>query len=505
MLFFWAKLIFIVLILCSFSSLSVQQYTPDWTSLDARPLPRWYDESKVGIFIHWGLYSVPAIASEWMWWEWKGKNPDQSVIDYMAANYPPDWTYADFGAQFRADLYNPNEWADLFAASGAKYVVLTSKHHEGYAMWPSTYSFNWNSMHVGSKRDLVGELAAAVRNRTNLVFGLYYSLFEWFNPLYLRDKSKNFTSQDYSKTKAIPELKEMIETYKPEIVWSDGEWEPYAAYWNATQVLAWLYNESPVKTTVVTNDRWGRETSCKHGGFYTCSDRFNPGHLIDHKWENCFTIDKQSWGYRRTANIADYMTIEEVLSEIVTTVSTGGNALVNVGPNMHGKIPPIFQERLQQMGSWLKVNGEGIYLSVPWKYQNDTINSDVWYTSSKDGRYVYAFLLIWPKNTTEIILGAPLTSASTVVTILGSNGDSLQWKTANSGRGIVIDTSNIKLHLLESQWVWTFRLTNLLTDNTTLPTIQQTTSTVQSTPRGNANISFSSSFLLFVLLCVYFM
>ncbi|CAF0903823.1 unnamed protein product [Adineta ricciae] len=496
------SVIFTVLILCSLSSWSEQQYTSDWTSLDARPLPKWYDESKIGIFIHWGLYSVPAISSEWMWWNWKGDNPSQVVVDYMKANYPPDWTYANFGPEFRADLYDPNEWADLFAASGAKYIVFTSKHHEGYTMWPSTFSFNWNSMHVGPKRDLLGDLASAIRNRTNLVFGLYYSLFEWFNPLYLRDKSTNFTSQDYAKTKTMPELKEIVETYKPEIVWSDGEWEPLDTYWSATQFLAWLYNDSPVKDTVVTNDRWGSGTLCKHGGFYTCLDRYNPGHLVEHKWENCFTIDKRSWAYRPIANIDDYMTIEEVIREIVITISTGGNALVNVGPNRHGKIPPIFQERLQQMGSWLKVNGEGIYASVPWKYQNDTINSDIWYTSSKDGRYVYAFLLMWPKNITEITLGAPLPSANTVVTMLGSNDRSIPWKVGSDNRGMMIDISNVKLHLLESQWVWVFRLTDLLTDNATMTTIQRTTSTARITPRSNANLSFSSSLSLFMLLDV---
>ncbi|CAF1547564.1 unnamed protein product, partial [Rotaria sordida] len=114
--------------------------------------------------------------------------------------------------------------------------------------------------------------------------------------------------------------------------------EPRDTYWNSTQFLAWLYNDSPVKDTV---------------------------------------IDKRSWAYRPTANIDDYMTTEELLKEVVTTISTGGNALVNVGPNLHGKIAPIFQERLRQMGSWLQVNGEGIYATIPWKYQNDTINSDV--------------------------------------------------------------------------------------------------------------------------------
>ncbi|CAF3959295.1 unnamed protein product, partial [Rotaria sordida] len=142
---------------CLIFVFSGSSYLPEWSSLDTRPLPSWYDQSKVGIFIHWGVFSVPSINSEaWMWWAWKGDNPNPDTVAFMNKNYPPDWTYADFAAQFHAELYDPNEWADIFAASGAKYIVLTSKHHEGFTLWPSKYSFNWNAMDVGPKRDLLG-------------------------------------------------------------------------------------------------------------------------------------------------------------------------------------------------------------------------------------------------------------------------------------------------------------------------------------------------------------
>ncbi|CAF1263413.1 unnamed protein product [Rotaria sp. Silwood1] len=239
--------------------------------------------------------------------------------------------------------------------------------------------------------------------------------------------------------KTLPELKEIVENYKPSVIWSDGDWEAPDTYWNSTGFLAWLYNESPVKDTVVVNDRWGAGIPCHHGGFYTCSDRFNPGHLITHKWENCFTIDKHSWGYIRTS----------------------GNVLINVGPTSYGKIPPIYEERLRQMGSWLKVNGEAIYNSVPWKYQNDTINKNVWYTSSKDEQFVYACLLDWQKNTTELVLGAPISSSSTSITLLGSDVGSLSWRLAGASGGIIIELSNIKIYSLASDWAWVFKLQNI--------------------------------------------
>jgi alpha-L-fucosidase len=286
-------------------------------------------------------------------------------------------------------------------------------------------------------------------------------MFEWFHPLYLEDKQNGFKTQLFPNTKTLPELVEIVETYKPSVIWSDGDWEAPDSYWNSTQFLAWLYNESPVKDTVVVNDRWGSGIPCHHGGYYTCTDRYNPGHLLTHKWENCFTIDRDSWGYVRTSGINNYLTIQEIISEIITTVSTGGNALINVGPTSYGKIAPVFEERLRQMGSWLKVNGEAIYGSVPWKYQNDTTNKNVWYTQSKDGQSVYASLLVWPNNTTEITLGAPVSSASTTVTLIGSSAGPLSWRSAGASGGIIIDVSNIKIYSLASDWAWVFKLQNI--------------------------------------------
>ncbi|CAF1971863.1 unnamed protein product [Rotaria magnacalcarata] len=112
--------LFVVVLYCSILPFSQQQYTPDWKSLDTRPLPAWYDESKIGIFIHWGVFSVPSFESEWFWWDWKGSSPSPAAVAFMNKTYPSDWTYADFASQFRAEFYNPNEWADIFAASGAK-------------------------------------------------------------------------------------------------------------------------------------------------------------------------------------------------------------------------------------------------------------------------------------------------------------------------------------------------------------------------------------------------
>ncbi|XP_068975550.1 alpha-L-fucosidase [Bombus flavifrons] len=407
----------------------INQYSPTWDSLDRRPLPTWYDDAKIGIFIHWGVFSVPSFGSEWFWNNWKEEQIDTKYRDFMKQRYPPSFTYQDFAHEFTAEFFNATQWSELFQASGAKYVVLTSKHHEGYTLWPSKYSFSWNSADVGPKKDLIGELAAAIRNLTNLRFGLYHSLYEWYNPLYLSDKDNNFTTQIFVRQKIIPELHEVVEKYKPEIVWSDGDWEAPDVYWKSKEFLAWLYNESPVKDTVVVNDRWGQNIPCHHGDFYTCSDRYNPGVLLPHKWENCMTIDRKSWGFRRNAVLSEYLTLSELVKELAITVSCGGNLLMNVGPTKDGIISPIFEERLRGMGEWLKINGEAIYNTKPWITQNDTLSNTVWYTQSKNIKQVYAIILEWP-NEGLLYLGSLKTSRSTQISVLGSKL-LIRWKQSN--------------------------------------------------------------------------
>ncbi|XP_064595553.1 alpha-L-fucosidase-like [Liolophura sinensis] len=436
-----------------------QDYLPNWQSLDSRPLPVWYDQAKIGIFMHWGVFSVPSYGSEWFWWNWKGAKYLGYQI-FMEQNYRPGFTYADFAPMFKAEFYDPIQWAKILKSSGARYVVLTSKHHEGFTNWPSKVSWNWNSMDTGPHRDLVGELAAAIRSETDMHFGLYHSLFEWFHPLYLQDKANNYTTQMFVKTKTMPELHEIINAYKPELLWSDGDWMVTDTYWNATQFLAWLYNESPVKDTIVVNDRWGKNIRCHHGGYFNCDDKFNPGVLQKHKWENAMTLDKYSWGFRRNAHLADYLTMDDLTDILAETISCGGNLLVNIGPTAHGTIVPIFEERLGQLGQWLGVNGEAIYSSFPWTFQNDTLTPRVWYTAAdvQMKRMVYAIVLDWPQNST-LSLGAVSPTPTTQVTLLGYSG-TFSWK-KGPGDGITIVIPPIPANRMPCKWAWVFRFEGL--------------------------------------------
>jgi alpha-L-fucosidase len=461
------KLLFVILLSSMPKTNCSKKYEPNWKSLDSRPLPSWYDEAKVGIFVVWGVYSVPSFASlssepaEWFWYRWKhDKRPD--VVDFMKKNYSPRFTYADFAPKFTAELFDPTAWAKIFKSSGAKYIVLTAKHHDGFNNYPSKYSFNWNSVDVGPKRDLVGDLAKAIRSHTNITFGLYHSLFEWFNPLYLQDKKNNFQTNSFVVDKTYPELIEIVNRYKPEIIWSDGDWGP-VWYWNSTVFLSWLYNESPVKDTVVVNDRWGTlpdgsHTSGKHGDFWDGTDRYKPGHLLKHKWENAFTIDKRSWGLNRNTHLKGYLTIKEILFQLVQTVAYGGNVLINVGPTADGRILPIFEERLGQLGSWLKVNGEAIYGTSPKnspcsKIQKDTITPTVYYTC-KPHFNTFAIFLEWPEDN-QLLLGSVKHCPSLQAEVVGLGKVSCK---ANK-KGSVFDLNSVVSKLVSKglHWAWVLK------------------------------------------------
>ncbi|MEQ2230063.1 Plasma alpha-L-fucosidase [Ilyodon furcidens] len=419
-----------LLVLIQVINFSSGRYEPTWESIDSRPLPEWYDQSKFGIFIHWGVFSVPSFGSEWFWFYWQ-KEKLKDYVDFMQKNYPPDFKYQDFAPQFTAEFFDAKEWTDIFAASGAKYIVLTTKHHEGFTLWGSKNSWNWNAVDVGPKRDLVDEVASA-------------------------DAANLFSTNYFPTTKTLPELYELVLKYKPEVLWSDGDGNAPDKYWNSTGFLAWLYNDSPVRDTVVTNDRWGYGSIGKHGGYYTCSDRYEPGHLVKHKWENCMTIDQKSWGYRRNASLSDYLTIEKLVATLVETVSCGGNLLMNVGPTHDGRIAPIFEERLRQMGQWLKVNGGAIYNTTAWRSQKDNVTNNVWYTSKPQEKAIFAILLEWPDDGSVILNEPVVTKGQTQVELLGHGA--LQWEPAKP-RGLRVLLPQLSFKQMPCQWAWTLKLT----------------------------------------------
>jgi alpha-L-fucosidase len=348
-------------------------YRATWDSIDSRPTPAWWSDAKFGIFIHWGVYSVPAFApkGEYAEWYWErigrpgdaeaGSNDAKLRLETRAFHerlYGKNFQYPQFAPLFNAELFDADQWAAILQRSGARYVVLVSKHHDGYTLWPSreadaSWGRPWNSVDVGPKRDLVGELTSAVRRR-GLEMGFYYSLYEWFNPLWLAGNTETYVARHM-----FPQFKDLVTRYSPTIIFADGEWELGSEQWRAVELLAWLFNDSPVADRVVVNDRWGRETRHKHGGYYTTEYGAGlPG--ASHAWEENRGLG-HSYGYNRNEDLDDYATGQRLLLTLIDTVSRGGNLLLNIGPTADGRIPVVMQDRLAYLGQWLAHNGEAIY------------------------------------------------------------------------------------------------------------------------------------------------
>jgi alpha-L-fucosidase len=431
------------------------KYTSDWASIDSRPVPQWFTDAKFGIFIHWGVYSVPAWGplykdgaknvyecySEHYWNRLANNHP--LFVKHHREMYGESFKYQDFAADFKCEMYNPVEWAKLFRDAGARYVVLTSKHHDGYTLWQSEYAWNWNAVDVGPHRDILGDLTVAVRD-AGLHMGYYYSLLEWFNPLYRKDVDT------YAERHLIPQMKELVNRYSPDIFWTDGEWDYSSDKLRSTDFLAWLYNESPVRDTVVVNDRWGKETRSKHGGFYTTEyDNDAEGASIEHPWEECRGIGS-SFGYNRNENLEDYSSSEKLVHTLIEKVAQGGNLLLNVGPTADGRIPVIMQQRLSDMGAWLKVNGEAIYATKPWSAASENTDASVYYTTK--GKDLYVIFTKYPEKSVTIkgITGKPVS-----VEMLGSD---VKVSYAVNGKNLTIHPPVMTINKYPCNYAWTFKV-----------------------------------------------
>jgi len=439
-----------------------QKYEATWESIDSRPIPQWFTDAKFGIFIHWGLYSVPAWGplpsdgagvydcyAEWYWG--RMLDPKSKVQPLFEAfhnkHYGENFKYQDFVNDFKCELYKPDDWAKLFKESGARYVVLTSKHHEGFALWPSVHSWNWNAMDVGPHRDLAGDLSDAVK-KEGLHMGFYYSLYEWYNPLYLNNLEK------YVDEHMIPQLKDLVNRYSPELIYSDGEWDHPSENWKSTEFLSWLYNESPAKQTIVVNDRWGKETRSRHGGYYTTEYGHGRGRGTDpnHPWEECRGIGS-SFGYNRNENLSNYLTSEQLVHLLIEKVSAGGNLLLNIGPTADGRIPVIMQQRLTDMGRWMKTNGEAIYGTKSWNIAK-LPEIPVYFTTK--GNDLYVICTKYPEKAITI----PSVGKNPVkVTLLGSN---VSVKHSYGSKKVTITPPALSPNNNPSEHAWVFKLSGCL-------------------------------------------
>jgi len=433
------------------SAQAPSKYEPTLESLDKHPLPQWYAGAKLGIFIHWGLYSVPG------WAPLQHPTHDFSSQDYIKYNpyaewylnvlripgspteayhkehYGPNFGYYDFGTEFNRESkkWDPDKMAAIFQQAGARYVVLTTKHHEGFTLWPSTTpnpspSLPANKLHA--ERDIVGDLTRAVEKQ-GMKMGLYYSGgYDWtFNTGPIE------TNADYERVKpqsqaygryAFAQIHELIDRYHPWVLWNDIDWPKTG---NALQVEADYYNAIP---DGVIDDRFG----IKHADF-TSPEYEKLDKISEKKWEECRGLGR-SFGYNRAEGEAETIAPAELIALLVDIVSKNGNLLLDVGPEADGTIPPVQMERLKALGAWLKQNGEAIYDTTPWTtaQAKSTEGDDLRFTRRGDDLYV--IVLGKPKAETITISDVPAREGI-AITQLGDKNE-LGAKVQSGGTRIVL-------------------------------------------------------------------
>jgi alpha-L-fucosidase len=410
-------------------------YEPTLESLDRHPLPDWYAGAKLGIFIHWGLYSVPGWAplthpnhdfssNDYIkydpyaeWYLNTMRVPGSPTEAYHKEHYGADFGYYNFAPAFNRESkkWNPDAMAAIFKDAGARYVVLTSKHHEGFTLWPSTTpnpnpSLKPSQLHA--ERDIVGELTQAVRAH-GMRMGLYYSGgYDWtFNtgPILVNSdyQAVKPESDAYGKY-ANAQIHELIERYKPSILWNDIDWPKTG---DALGVEADYYNAIP---DGVIDDRFG----IKHADF-TSPEYEKLDHISPKKWEECRGLGR-SFGYNRAEGESETIAPADLIALLVDIVSKNGNLLLDVGPEADGTVPPVQLERLKALGAWLKQNGEAIYDTTPWtRAEGKTAEGDNLRFTRKDEN-LYVTLLGKPKAATVTILDLPA-HEPTSVSLLGSS------------------------------------------------------------------------------------
>jgi alpha-L-fucosidase len=469
-------------------------FQPTWESLKAYQVPEWYQDAKFGIFIHWGVYSVPAFGNEWYPREMYQQGSE--VFRHHVATYGPQskFGYKDFIPLFKAEKFDAAAWADLFRKSGAKYVIPVAEHHDGFAMYDSDLT-DWSAAKMGPRRDPAGELEKTVRAQ-GMHFGVSSHRAEHF---FFMNGGRTFDSDVrdprfaafYGPADVRPNDKhdghwqgggpfpaylddwlardaELVNKYHPEIVWFDWwietkEFEPYLK-----RFAAFYYNDAASRgSTAAINYKWN---AYPPGAAVLDIERGQSDKPLPQYWQTDTSVSIKSWGYIENDT---YRSPESLIQQLVDIVSKNGCLLLNVGPRSDGTIPEGAQQVLLAMGRWLSVNGEAIYATRPWTISaegptkvvggsfHDTAtqpytSQDIRFTTR--GNVLYAITLGWPADGNITIRSLAEGSAAGLgaiqnVQLVGSDA-TLQWKRDSDGLKLALPAEKT------GEYAWAFRITH---------------------------------------------
>ena len=442
----------------------MESYEPTWESLGHYTVPQWFKDVKFGIFIHWGIYAVPAFGNEW--YPRNMYRQESPAFEHHRKTWGPQsrFGYKDFIPMFKAEKWDPESWVELFKKAGARYIVPVAEHHDGFAMYDTPRS-HWNAMNMGPQRDIIAELAQATR-AAGLKFGVStHRAFDWryytyadefdtihpeyadlYNPPHDEEEpaSQAFLEDWFARTK------ELVDLFWPDVLWFDFGWhrDEFAPY--RPQITAYYYNQAL---------DWGKGVVLQY------KDKFPDGVAVydiergklddirEHYWQTDTSVSYKSWGY---VEDDEFKSVTTIVHDLVDIVSKNGNLLLNVGPRADGTIPEEAVDRLLGVGEWLGVNGEAIYGARNWhiygegkaqvvvghlkERENEPLTvEDVRFTCRDDALYVIC--PGWPGEQVTVKslhADSPLhANAITAVTMLGAP-EPLSW--SQDQHGLTIKT-----------------------------------------------------------------
>ncbi len=472
--------IFVTILLLQSTSFSQKStYKPTWESLGKYPVPEWFRDAKFGIYTHWGIYSVPAFGNEWY--------PRRMYLngDKINKHHQEVWGdqtkfgYKDFIPMFKAEKFNADEWAELFVKSGAKFAGPVAEHHDGFPMWNSKYD-SYNAYLMGPKRDVVGELAKAVKKKGLKLVTSFHHAENWFyypkwnekfdtaDPRFVelygpvhdvgmdndsekKWKNKQKPSQEYMKL-WHDKLIEVIDKYDPDLMWFDFGLD-FIQESFIKDYIAYYYNKSVERKKQVAVTY--KDHDLPAGVGIVDYERGRATEQTYFVWLTDTSVGERSWCY---IDGETYKPVNTLIDVLVDIVSNNGCMLLNVGPKADGTIPDEAKERLSGMGEWLKVNGEAIYETRPWttigegptrleKAGSFNEKNEVTYTAqdirfTTKGNALYAICLDWPGEKLIVKSLAPTGTTGSFdgeiksVILLG-DGKELEWQLTKEGLVIV--------------------------------------------------------------------
>lgn len=407
-------------------------YDASWESLCDHPVPSWYKKAKFGIFIHWGIYSVPAFGNEWYArYVYRKGSPEYRyhIEKYGELN---QFGYKDFIPMFKAENFKAEDWAELFKEAGAKFVMPVAEHHDGFQMYDSELS-EWNAKNMGPHKDILGELKAEVEKQDMAFCASSHRAEHWWFFNYGREFDSDVNDSAYAGLYGpavgpthdqntlydnppddafmedwLLRTCEIVDKYQPKIIFFDWWIQQYAFKPYLKKFAAYYYNRAAEWGVDVAID--AKFDAYVHGSVVKDIERGQLASISPDFWQNDTSVAKNSWGYT-VGN--DYKKSSEIICDLVDVVSKNGALLLNIGPKSDGTIPDEDRQILLDVGEWLKVNGEAIYNTTYWKVfgegptevpegcftdtqRKEFTSEDIRFTSRAD--YIYATVMKWPED-----------------------------------------------------------------------------------------------------------